>query len=300
MKRLVLVVILALTMAQSAFAQNACFKGQKPEKPIYAACDSRLLKYDEAGNLVWKYDKDVAPLMGDLQLLPNGNLLFADGAKAQEITQDGKVVFTFIPEDNGRNDLVFSAERLDDGNTLVCWNTANKMVLVDPNGKIVKEIQCQFASPKNDDHHNLRIVRKTPRGTYWAAHKHSGTVAEYAEDCTFMRKFVLEGKDAYAVQELPSGEIMATYLDCIVIFDKDCKEVWRWTNEDMAKLGVENSYLCNIFPRKNGNFVISNFACNTGDKHLVCMFEFTRDKQVVWYYQNPEAPTSFMGVVVEE
>ena len=90
---------------------------------------------------------------------------------------------------------------------------------------------------------------------------------------------------------------MATYLDCIVIFDKDCQEVWRLTNEEV---GIKNAYMCNIFPRKNGNFVISNFACNAGDTHVVCMFEFTRDKRIVWYYQNADAPSSFMGVVVEE
>ena len=287
---------LASLFSISAFAQSDCFKGQKPGKPIFAACDSQILKYDAEGNQVWRYTTDVAPLMGDLELLPNGNLLFADGAKAQEITPDGKVVFTFIAEYNGRNDQIFSAQRLNDGNTLVCWNTANLMVIVNPEGKVIDSIPCQFAS-ETDDHHNLRIVRKTSKGTFLAAHKHTGTIAEYDVKGKVLRKFSIPGKDAYAVQELPNDEVMATFLDCIVIFDKDCKEVWRFTKEEM---GIPNSYMCNIFARKNGNFVISNFACNAGDTHTACMFEFTRDKKIVWSYQNPNAPTSFMGVVVEE
>ena len=266
-----------------------------PDAPIVAGCSGVVQKYDAQGDLVWTWKQGVGN-MGDCQMLENGNILFADGDDITEVTPDGNIVFHFVPEDQ-RPDSVFSAQRLADGKTVVGWNTQNKILELDARGNVIKTVECQFLD-KINSHSNQRWVRKTAQGTYLVAQKAKGVAAEYDESGKLLRQMSVPDKEIYGVWELPDQQVLASFLDCLVIFDKDAKEIWRFSSSELKETPI--TYMCSLFVRKNGNIVVGNYAANRKDVHAVCMFEITRDKKLVWSYQNPTAPDSFMGVQVIE
>lgn len=276
-------------------AHQQFFHGEKVGKEILCGCSGRLERFDADGNLVWTYSHEIGN-MSDTQLLENGNILYSDADSIIEVTPDCKVVFSYIPEDK-RNDSAFTATRLEDGNTLVGWNTRNCLIIVNPEGKIVREIPCQFEDAPNS-HHNMRMVRATKNGTFLVAHKRKGTIAEYDVNGKVLRAMSVSGKECYGVLELPDGQVLGSFLDALVLFDAEGKETWRCTIDDLAPLSI--SYMCGLQIRQNGNIVVGNYACNHGKTHTSCMFEITRDKKVVWYYENPNAPANFMSVLVLE
>lgn len=294
MKR-TLFLIATLCLSVATANGEGFFHGQPVGGEILCGCSGQILKFDTNGNVVWKFSEGVGN-MGDTQLLENGNILFADADSVTEITPEGEIAFQFRAEDQ-RPDATFTAQRLPDGSTLVGWNTRNCLLLLDSKGNVQKTIPCQFADAPNS-HHNMRMARKTSQNTYLVAHKRAGVVAEYAEDGTVLRKMSIPGKECYGVLELPDGQVLASFLDALYIFDRDGQIVWSFLKSEMPE--IEISYMCSLQVRTNGNLVIGNYAANRGDGHAACMFEITRDKKLVWYYQNPAAPASFMNVQVLE
>lgn len=296
-KTLFSAVILFFCTSGFIFASDEVSSGFQgtPGAPIVAGCSGVVQKYDAAGDVVWTWKRGVGN-MGDCQTLVNGNVLFADGDDVTEVTPEGEIVFHFVPEDQ-RPDSVFSAQRLDNGNTVVGWNSQNKILELDSNGKVIKTIECQFLDRINS-HTNQRWVRKTAQGTYLVAQQSKGVAAEYDESGKLLRQMAVPDKAIYGVWELPDRQVLASFLDCLVIFDQDAKEIWRFSASELPDTPI--TYMCSLFVRKNGNIVVGNYAANRDDVHGVCMFEITPDKKLVWSYKNPEAPDSFMGVQIIE
>lgn len=289
--------ILFFCAAGVSFASDETPSGfcGSPGAPILAGCSGVVQKFDPQGDIVWTWKEGVGN-MGDCQILKNGNVLFADGDDVTEVTPEGEVVFHFVPEDR-RPDSVFSAQRLDDGKTVVGWNSQNKILELDAQGKVIKTVDCQFLD-KINSHSNQRWVRKTAEGTYLVAHKSKGVAAEYDESGKLLRQMSVPEKEIYGVWELPDRKILASFLDCLVIFDENAKEIWRFSASELPETPI--TYMCSIFVRKNGNIVVGNYAANRKDVHAVCMFEITKDKKLVWSYLNSQAPDSFMGVQILE
>ncbi|MDO4424604.1 MAG: hypothetical protein Q4D17_02420 [Planctomycetia bacterium] len=274
---------------------SSFFHGEKVGREIFCGCSGRLERFDAEGNLVWSYSREIGN-MSDVQLLENGNILYADADSVVEITPDCRIVFKFTAEDK-RNDSTFTASRLANGNTLIGWNTKNCLIIVDSAGKILKTIPCQFEDFPGS-HHNMRMARPTEKGTFLVAHKRKGTIAEYDSDGKVLRVCSVPGKECYGVLSLPNDQILGSFLDALVLFDAAGKEIWRCSISDLAPLPI--SVMCGLQIRENGNIVVGNYAANHGETHTSCMFEITPDKKVVWYYQNPKAPANFMNVQVLE
>jgi hypothetical protein len=62
-------------------------------------------------------------------------------------------------------------------------------------------------------------------------------------------------------------------------FDKDGKEVWRVTNDDLPNKPINDA--CGVQRLDNGNTVITSHHATAGQVKLL---EVTRDKKVVWTY----------------
>ncbi len=267
-----------------------------PGAPVLAGCGGAILLIDESGEILRKITENVGN-MGDCQFLSNGNILYADADSVKEIDPSGNRVREFTDPTGGK-DFTFSAQRLPDGSTVVGVNNANQIFEYDADGKLVKTIDCAFTDQPGS-HHNNRWVRKTSSGTYLVAHKQKGTIAEYDGSGKILKTMAIPGKEVYGVAEVPeTGEIYGTFLDAIVLFDRNGLEIWRCSKEDLPQL--ELTWICSIFIRKNGNLVLGNYAANRDGVHAVCAFEITREKEVVWSWRDPDGPDSYMGVSVLE
>ena len=268
-----------------------------PGAPLLAGCGGVILRFDETGEVIARYDENVGN-MGDCVQLENGNILYADAVSAKEIDAEGNPVREWTDPDGDSGDFTFSAQRTADGGTVIGVNNANAILEYDPDGVLLRRIPCAFLDAPGS-HNNMRWVRKTARQTYLAAQKSKGVIAEYDAQGRILRKMSVPGKEVYGLAEVPeTGEVYGTFLDCVVKFDSEGNEIWRCTKEDLPDL--ELTYICSIQIRKNGNLVLGNYAANRDGVHAVCMFEITPEKKVVWSYRDPDGPDSFLGVEVLE
>ena len=93
---------------------------------------NKVMVIGRDGQVKWEYP---APQVCDLWVLDNGNFLFTVGHGVMEVNREKKIVFKYETTSE-----VFSCQRLPGGNTLVAESTAGRLVIVDPAGKVVKEV----------------------------------------------------------------------------------------------------------------------------------------------------------------
>ena len=80
---------------------------------------------------------------------------------------------------------------------------------------------------------------------------------------------------------LPDGNTLigCTLGNLVIEVDKDAKEVWRLTNDDLTGKPINDA--CGVQRLPNGNTVITSHHATANQVKLL---EVTRDKQIVWTY----------------
>ncbi len=276
--------VMAAMVAGLACADG--FEG-KPEAQVLSTGSGRVLLFSPQGEVVWEH---AAGAIHDAWLLPNGNVLFADG-NVTEVTRDHKVVFEYKPE-NQKGGGAYSCQRLANGNTVVGENASGRVVEVDKEGKIVFSMMTRFGN--TDDHHHLRMVRKLSNGNYLVSHSQGNIVREYKPDGATAWEKPTKGL-SFAAVRLANGNTLASSLDQVTEYDKDGNEVWEFKKTDLPGVLIQNMTGIHVLP--NGNIVIGCYSAYTKEGEGTGMFEITRDKKLVWRYVSPgRRDTSMMGV----
>jgi len=136
-----LIFLTCLLMATSAYAERLVLVGASYGKNILAICDAN-------GEVLWSH-KTAGPSKGhaghhDVQLLPNGNILFHDSwTGLKEITLDQKIVWTYdsakMNGNAGKRVDVHAFARLPNGNTLIVESGVGRIIEVDQQGKLVHQ-----------------------------------------------------------------------------------------------------------------------------------------------------------------
>ena len=253
---------------------------------LLAAGDRRVMILADDGAVAWEHP---TALTHDAWMLGNGNVLFADGATVTEVTPDHKVVFQYkSPEQKGGG--TFSCQRLDNGNTLIGENSTGKVLEVNPDGKVVFELQTSPAAL--GAHHNMRMVRKLQNGNYLVCHSGAHLVKEY----TPKGGVVLELKTpnlAFAAIRTAKGTTLVSTLDKLIEFDATGKVVWEFANTDISGVKITNMTGLHLLP--NGNIVTGCYrAYEKGEG--TGLLEITRDKKLVWRLSNPKLAGTMMAV----
>ncbi len=272
-----------------------------PESPIkgsvrhaFILSDSgrgKVLRYDAEGKLIWECD---APNTYDCQLLPNGNVVFACRIQGpnhgvREVTPDKKVVWEY--KTTGE---VFACQRLADGNTLVGECSNARLVEVDKDGKVAKEIKvkCKVAG-----HGCMRMARKTAAGTYIVGHPGDGYAREYSATGELIREVKVPGP-AYGVQRLDNGNLVVSCEHFVIEYDAQGKEVWRLEDKEVPEVGPK--WLAFIVRLPNGNTVVGNWLGHGQEGKGVPLFEVTPDKKVVWQFTDTKTTRNVAGFSILE
>lgn len=277
-----------LVMAAMA-AGLACADGfeGKPEAQILSTGSGRVLLLSPQGDVVWEHKADN---IHDAWLLPNGNVIFADG-NITEVTRDHKVVFEYRPE-NQKGGGAYSCQRLANGNTVVGENASGRVVEVDKDGKIVFSMMTRFGN--TDEHHHLRMVRKLSNGNYLVSHSQANIVREYKPDGTTAWEKPTKAL-SFAAVRLANGNTLTSSLNQLTEYDKDGNEVWEFKNTDLPGVLIQNMTGIHVLP--NGNIVVGCYAAYNKEGEGTGLFEITRDKKLVWRYVSPgRRDTNMMGV----
>src|SRR5262249_39898796 len=115
-----------------------------PGRPFVGATftSNKIVVVNAEGKVEWEYD---APACMDVWALPNGNILFSSRAKGIiEVTKDKKTVFAYKPDGE-----TYTCQRLANGRTLIGDNRNGRLIEVDADGKIQREIKLQTAAKEH-------------------------------------------------------------------------------------------------------------------------------------------------------
>lgn len=231
------------------------------------------------GKSEWEYP---APSCNDLWVLPNGNFLFNTGHGVKEVTREKKVVFEYQSKSE-----IYACQRLANGNTFVGECNAGRLLEIQPDGKIVKEIKL-LPEGKDGGHSYIRNARRLENGHYLVAHYGEQMVREYDADGKVVREIKATGAP-HSVVRLANGNTLIACGDRpggsrVFEVDPDGKTVWEVSNADLKDIGIGLTFMAGFQRLPNGNTVMSNWLGHGKFGKAPHVIEVTPDKKIVWTF----------------
>lgn len=245
---------------------------QQGEKHTFICADyglNKVREYDRDGRVIWEHE---AGTCTDVTKLANGNVLFATGKAAVEVTPGHMEIFRY--ESKGE---LYSCQRLENGNTLIAESLPLRICELSPNGEIVKEVPLKCES--TDTHWMLRHARKTSDGTYLVGHLGDNLAREYDETGKIIRDFKAPGH-VFMGERLKDGNTLVTWQCGVIEFDTKGEIVWELTKEDIKEMNP--MFILGAERLDNGNTIICNWLGWEGKGESTPLFEVNREKEIVW------------------
>ncbi|TWT70365.1 outer membrane protein assembly factor BamB family protein [Crateriforma conspicua] len=259
--------------------------------------DGRLVVVEPDGSLSWQMPWGS---IHDIHRLENGRILTRRGkAEVVEIDPDSRqVVWSYDSAaangNAGKRVEVHAFERLPGGHTMIAESGTARIIEVNREGEIQREIPLVVDHP--NAHSDTRLVRRTPDDDYLVAHEADGKVRQYDRktgEVVWEYSVPLFGKqpakghgpDAFgnrlfAALRLPNGNtLIATGNGHGVIEVTPDKEiVWELHQDDLP--GIRLAWVTTLEVLPSGHLVIGNCHAGPGQPLLVQIDRKT--KQVVW------------------
>lgn len=273
--------------------------GKVPSGPPYRVLGQdrgRLVILDEKGKVEWEYP--VKHTAHDLALLPNGNILFpTDDVTVVEMTPAKEIVWKHVskpkPPYAGKVEI-HAFQRLPDGRTMIAETGNKRIIEVDADDKVVKEIPLVVDKPH--PHRDTRRARKLDDGHYLVCHELDGVVREYDGDGKVVWSYKLDlagrpatpghgghGTEVFNALRKPDGNtvIAGGNNNRVIEVDSSGKVVWSIDHDELPEITL--AWVTNLQLRPNGNLIVGNTHAGPKNPQL---FEVTRDKKVVWTFND--------------
>ena len=238
----------------------------------------------------------------DLHVLPSGNLMVQQGpSKVVEIdVKEKKVVWSYDSANAngnaGKRIEVHSFQPLDDGRVMIAESGAQRIIEVDRNGKLLKQITLKVDHP--NPHTDTRLVRKLASGNYLVCHEADGAIREYdGANGAVVWEYAVPlfgkqpkpghgaeafGNKAFAAVRLDNGNTLITTGNghSVIEVTPQKEIVWQLQQNDLP--GITLAWVTTIEVLKGGNYVIGN--CHAGKGQPLLVEINPRSKQVVWTF----------------
>ena len=271
---------------------------ERPRYRVVAQDKGHVAIVNAAGDVEWEVDCKYNS--HDITLLPNGNLLLhTDPAKIVEMTPDKEIVWQYEAKPKAGYDgkvEVHAFQRLENGLTMVAESGNRRIVEVDREGKIVKEVPLMVDHP--DAHRDTRLARKLASGNYLVCHEGDGVVREYDDSGKVVWSYTLDlagrpaspghgpeghGTAVFGALRLPSNN---TLIACgngnrVIEVTPEGKIVWSIEQKELPSITLAWVTTLQVLP--SGNIIVGN--CHAGEANPQ-LFEVTRDKKVVWTFKD--------------
>ena len=269
---------------------SPCFKADSPQtgtprRLIAADYQKKVLALvNEKNEVEWQEKiKDIH----DVCVLPGGNILFqTDWTTIVEMSLEKKIVWKYDAAKSngnaGRKVEVHAFQRLADGVTMIAESGPGRIIEVDREGKLLKEVKIKVSKP--DPHRDTRLVRKLENGNYLVCHEGDAAVREYDS----LGKIVWEhnvGSAVYSGMRLPGGN---TLIGCgngnkVIEVNLAGEVVWKVEKNDLP--GITLAWVTMVNRLSNGNTLIVNCHAGPNNPQLI---EVTPEKKVVWTFKDFE------------
>lgn len=277
----------------------APFAGAARAKPgeishrVLAQDKDRVAIVNPDGSVDWSWRNGTGA--HDLHLLPNGNLLAPTARDAiVELTPEKEVVWQWqskpAAQDVERVEI-HGFQRLENGLTMIAETGNRRIVEVDRAGAVQHEVQLKVDKPHW--HHDTRLARVTPSGTYLVAHENDGAVREYARDGEVIWEYRLEltgpatpthrghGDHVYSAYRLPNGNTLigGGNNNRVLEVSPDGRIVWSLDRTEIP--GVTLYWVTQLQALPNGNVVVTNTHARGEAPQIL---EVNRAKEMVWSF----------------
>jgi outer membrane protein assembly factor BamB len=272
------VIILIGTVVSAADNDRLVLVGASYGKNVLAICDSD-------GTVLWRH-ATAGPQQGhaghhDVHLLPNGNILFHDSwTKTQEITFGKEIVWEYdsatMNGNEGKRVDVHAFARLGNGETVIVESSVGRIIHVDKNGKLVKQVPLGEGGREK-----TRLMRILDNGHYLACAENPGVVTEYDANGKIFWEYEI-GTRVFGAIRLKNGNtlICSGSGNSVVEVTPDKKVVWEIA-ENVPGSKITLGWMTALQELPNGNIVAGN--CHAGEDNPQ-IFEITKDKKVVWEF----------------
>ena len=286
------------------FRSIGCAQGPEPlprERRVLAADYStkRIAIVNGRGEVEWEHRVDD---IHDLHYLPNGHVLFqTDMRHLLEVnTKNNETVWEYdagrMNGNAGKRVEVHAFQRLPDGLTMIAESGVGRIIEVDAEGKIHKQIKLKVA--KNDAHRDTRLVRKLSNGHYLVAHEGEGAVREYDGDGNVVWDFPVPmfgkqprgghgpeafGNAVFSAVRLPNGNTLVATGNghSVLEVTPDKRIVWELHQDDLPKIRL--AWVTTLQALPNGNIILGNCHAGPDNPQVV---EVDRAKRVLWTFKD--------------
>ncbi len=269
-----------------------------PGYRVLGADSGRVAILNSKGEVEWETASRYLP--HDLALLPNGNVMFvASNTSVVEMTPDHRVVWQHQAQPKAGYSgaiEIHAFQRLRDDRTLVAETGNRRLVEVDRDGRIAKEIPLQVNHPH--PHRDTRLARKLDTGHYLVAHEGDGTVREYDPTGRVVWSYALDlagrprspghgpeghGTEVYSAYRLPNGNTLigAGNGNRVIEVNPGGKVVWSVEQEELPGITLAWVAMLQVLP--SGNVIIGNCHAGPDNPQLI---EVNREKNVLWTFRN--------------
>jgi Mala s 1-like protein len=266
---------------------------------VLGADNKRIAIVNAQGEIEWEVPNE-ARETHDIQMLPNGNVLFQTSyTTVVEVNRDKKVVWKYEanPKEGYTGKVeIHSYQRLKDGLTMVAESGNARLVEVDQKGAIVKTLSLTVEKPNS--HRDTRMVRKLDNGNYLVCHEGDGKIREYdqAGKVVWTYEMDLNGRPAspghgpeghgtavFGAIRLPSGNTMIAggNNNRVIEVTPEGKIVWSIDQKELP--GITLAWVTTLEVLPNGNLIFGNTHAGPENPQLI---EVTRAKKVVWAYKD--------------
>jgi len=250
------------------------------------------------GSLEWELKVGA---IHDASVLPNGNILLQQGwQKVVEVTPTKATVWEYdagkMNGNEGKRVEVHAFQRLDNGLTMIAESGPARIIEVDHEGKIRREIKLKVNHP--NAHSDTRLVRKLDNGNYLVAHESDGTVREYDSASAIVWEYEIPlfgkerkgghgpeafGNSVFSAIRLPNGNTLIGGGNghCVLEVTPKKEIVWKIIQNDLP--GITLAWITRVDRLPNGNTMVGN--CHAGPDNPQFL-EVTPDKKVVWSFKD--------------
>jgi hypothetical protein len=236
----------------------------------------KVMAVDAEGKVTWEYPGVVH--CQDVWKLPNGHVLFSHLHGVKEVTLDEakQVVWEYQAPAGSE---VHNCQPLPDGGVLVGVNGLKKLLELDRQGKVRKEVP--FETTTAAVHGQMRLVRKLANGHYLLCLMGEHLVRELDGDGQAVRTIKVPG-DPFVAIRLPNGNTLIGCGDGHRVLEVDLADtvVWQITENELP--GIPLRFVAGLERLANGHTVICNWGGHGHVGSQPQVLEVTPDKQVVW------------------
>ena len=237
----------------------------------------------------------------DIHVLENGHILVQqDMKRVVEIDPETKsIVWKYDSSESesnrGKRVEVHAFQPLENGNLMIAESGPGRLIEVDRDGGIVKELKLKLDKP--NAHSDTRLVRKLASGHYLVCHENDRTCREYDGEGEVVWEYQVplfgkeekggHGLDAFGNRlfgaiRLPNGNtLISTGNGHSVIEVTPEKEiVWKIEQDDLP--GIRLAWVTTLELLPNGNYMIGN--CHAGPGNPLLIEVEPKTKKVVWSF----------------